>query len=93
MVVPELSAFYALAVLDNRLNARHISLYMALFEYWNKADFQSPVTVRRAGLMELAKISGLATYHKTIRELHEYGYIRYAPSFHPGVGSLVYLVG
>jgi hypothetical protein len=39
--------------------------------------------------MRLAKISGVATYHKAIRELDEYGYIDYKPSYNHNKGSLI----
>ena len=39
--------------------------------------------------MEAAKINGLATYHKCIRELHEYGYIDYHPSYNAAICSQV----
>ncbi|CAN5580530.1 transcriptional regulator [soil metagenome] len=41
--------------------------------------------------MEISKISGKATYHKVIRELHNFGYIKYEPSFNYFRGSLVYM--
>jgi hypothetical protein len=40
--------------------------------------------------MAFSKIASIATYHKCIRELDEYGYIHYQPSFHPAKGSLIY---
>jgi hypothetical protein len=88
--VHQLTEFYSSIITDNRINARHISLYMALFECWNKNRFRNPVFITRNTIMPLAKISGIATYHKCIKELHEYGYIEYIPSFHPRVQSRVY---
>ena len=41
-------------------------------------------------LMKNARISR-RTYHKCMRELHEYGYIRYEPSSNPFFRSRVYL--
>jgi hypothetical protein len=41
--------------------------------------------------MELCKISASSTYHKTIRELHEFGYIEYRPSFNHNKRSLIRL--
>jgi hypothetical protein len=41
-------------------------------------------------LMKNARISR-RTYHKCMRELHEYGYIRYEPSSNPCLRSRVYL--
>ena len=39
--------------------------------------------------MEGAKINGLATFHKCIKDLNEFGYIRYLPSRNPTVSSQV----
>ena len=39
--------------------------------------------------MKIAKIGGIATYHKCMKDLVSSGYILYQPSFHPGLGSLV----
>jgi hypothetical protein len=75
---------------DERLMATHISLFTALFVQWQRNDFISPFPVTRNELMGYARIASKATYHKCIRELHAYGYIRYQPSFHPAKGSLVY---
>jgi len=77
---------------DHRVGPTHISLYMALFQLYHLNAFQNPVIITRSLVMDVAKISGLATYHKCIRELHNYGYIQYVPSFNPRVGSKVWLV-
>ncbi len=41
--------------------------------------------------MRVSKICSNATYHKCIKELNEYGYLEYFPSFNPYKGSLVNL--
>lgn len=92
MSVPQLTEFYSSILGDNRINARHISLYMALFECWNKNNFQNPVGITRHIIMPFAKISGIATYHKCMKELHEYGYIKYIPSYNPAMCSEVFLL-
>ena len=74
---------------DRRLMATHISLFTALFVQWQRNDFISPFPVTRKELMAYSRIASVATYHKCIRELDEYGYIRYYPSYHPTKGSLV----
>ena len=86
-----LSAFFEKISLDNRLNPTHVSLYMAIFQYWNAERFQNPVSVSRQELMRISKISAKATYHKCIKDLHNFGYIKYIPSYNPFKGSLVYL--
>lgn len=75
---------------DQRLIATHISLLSALFVQWQRNGFASPFAVTRRELMAFSKIASIATYHKCIRELDEYGYIRYQPSYHPKLGSQVY---
>jgi hypothetical protein len=42
--------------------------------------------------MESVKINGLATYHKWMRDLVEYGYIQHEPSYNPSINSQVYLL-
>ena len=74
---------------DRRLMATHISLFTALFVQWQHNDFISPFQVTRKELMAHSRIASIATYHKCIRELDEYRYIRYYPSYHPVKGSLV----
>jgi hypothetical protein len=75
---------------DQRLIATHISLFSALFIQWQRNGFTSPFAVTRRELMVFSRIASIATYHKCIRELDEYGYIRYQPSYHPKLGSQVY---
>ena len=41
--------------------------------------------------MRVSKICSNATYHKCIKELNDYGYLEYIPSFNPYKGSLVSL--
>jgi hypothetical protein len=48
---------------------------MALFEVWNQNEFRNPLLVTRQKLMEGAKISGLATFHKCIKDLNEFGHV------------------
>ena len=75
---------------DERLNATHISLFTGLFIHWQRNGFASPFAVTRRALMGYSRIASIATYHKCIKELDAYGYIRYQPSYHPKLGSQVY---
>lgn len=88
----KLSAFYQVVATDHRIGVTHISLYMALFELWYLNHFQSPVNITRQQVMPIARINGRATYHKCLRELEAYGYIRYVPSCNPLVKSQVFFV-
>jgi hypothetical protein len=91
MQVRELTDFYNAIREDNRITTTHISLYMALFELWNGNDFHNPIQVTGRKIMEAAKISGLATFHKCIRDLDAFSYILYMPSRNPAISSMVNL--
>ena len=75
---------------DDRLLPTHLSLFTGLFVCWQRNGFTSPFAVTRKTLMTFSKVASIATYHKCIKELDEYGYIRYQPSYHPKLGSQVY---
>ncbi|MEO5892372.1 MAG: hypothetical protein ABIQ31_19140 [Ferruginibacter sp.] len=75
---------------DRRLMSTHISLHTALFVAWQQNAFISPFPVTRKVLMAFSRIASVATYHKCIRELNDFNYIRYQPSFSPKAESLVY---
>jgi hypothetical protein len=75
---------------DERITATHLSLLSALFVCWQINGGVKPFQVCRRKLMFLSKIASTATYHKCIKQLHSYGYIRYQSSYHPVKGSLVY---
>ena len=89
--IRHLTGFYDKIQQDDRLNPTHISLYLALFQFWNINHFQNPISISRNEMMRLSKISALGTYHKCIKELQNFGYIEYIPSFNPYKGSLVNL--
>ncbi|HCN10807.1 MAG TPA: transcriptional regulator [Chryseobacterium sp.] len=89
--IRHLTGFYDRIQQDDRLNPTHISLYLALFQFWNLNHFQNPISISRNEMMRLSKISALGTYHKCIKQLQDFGYIEYLPSFNPYKGSLVNL--
>ena len=85
-----LSSFLQNAQKDVRLTSTHISVYCVLFEQWLEHDCVNPFAITRRKIMGLSKIS-IATYHKVMAELNRYGYLTYLPSYHPALGSRVYL--
>lgn len=89
--IRHLSSFFEKASLDDRLNPSHVSLYMALFQFWNLNRFENPISINRSQTMKLCKIGSYHTYHKCLNDLHSLGYINYLPSHNPLKGSLVYL--
>ena len=89
--IRHLTGFYEKIHEDSRLNPTHISLYLALFQFWNLNHFQNPISISRHEMMKLSKIAAYGTYHKCIKDLQDFGYIEYLPSFNPYKGSLVIL--
>ncbi len=76
-----LSDFFTAIAKDPRIGVSHISLYCALLQNCNEPESDLVIPIVSAEIMKAAKISGLGTYHKCIRDLHKYGYLRYQPSF------------
>jgi hypothetical protein len=75
---------------DSRLNPTHISLYLSLFREWNLNRFSEQFAVsHERTLMKRAKIASNTTYHRCMRDLHEWRYILYVPSQNPHTGSVV----
>ena len=77
---------------DERLTPYHISLYVTLFDYWNTNHFRNPLTLYREETMAAAKIGSINTYLKCLKNLSEWNYIQYQPSFNPQQGSKVHLL-
>lgn len=83
--------FFEKVAKDDRLGPLHICLYVTLFQFWNASRFKNPMSISRNEVMRLSKIGGKATYHKCMKELDSFGYLRYDPSYNPLRGSLIYL--
>ncbi|MVO08021.1 transcriptional regulator [Flavobacterium sp. TP390] len=89
--IKHLTGFFEKVVIDKALNPTHVSLYMALFQFWNCNRFKNPISINRDEVMRISKISSKATYHKCLKNLHSLGYINYEPSYNPFKGSHVIL--
>jgi hypothetical protein len=90
--IKHLTGFFDRVMKDERLNPTHISLYVSLFQFWNVQRFNNPISISRNEVMLISKIYAKATYHKCMKDLHNFGYLRYDPSFNPFRGSLVHLM-
>lgn len=66
---------------DPRISLSHIGLFSVLLHVREEFDGIEPFPIKREELMKAAKISSTATYFKIIRQLNEYGYIHYLPTF------------
>lgn len=76
---------------DHRVDPVQISVFMALYQKWLFNGCINPLSVSCLEIMPLAKISGNATYHRAIRALAMYKYIKYEPSYSNRKESKVYL--
>ena len=89
--IKHLTGFFDKVAKERSLNPTHVSMYMALFQFWNCNRFKNPISISRDEVMRISKISSKATYHKCLKNLHSLGYIKYEPSYNPFKGSQVYL--
>lgn len=90
-ILEPLSDFFSAIENDNRISITHIGIYEALLQYWKERKYINPITVFSYEVMAKSKISASTTYHKCIRDLNAYGYIRYVPSYKRNQGSKVYI--
>lgn len=74
---------------DSRLNPTHISMYLALFQFWNLNRFSDEFYIDRQETMQLSKIGSKTTYHRCLKNLSDWQYIKYLPSHNPFKGSRI----
>ena len=89
--VSEITNFMERAKKDSRLGPVHVSLYLAILYCWLMQGGEGPARVSGKELMPIAKIGGLGSLYKSLRELHDYGYIGYRPSYNAREKSSVFL--
>lgn len=77
---------------DQRINVWHFRIYMCLFHKWLLNGLVNPVAISRKQIMEQTHIGSIVTYHKCVRQLRDFGYIIYEPSYNPFIGSYVSLL-
>jgi hypothetical protein len=87
--IRHLNGFFARLAEDKRMSSYHISLYFALFQQWNEQRFAEQFIISRGEMMELSRLGSLNTYARCMKELVEWGYIRYNPSSNLHAGSRV----
>ncbi|MBU2929115.1 hypothetical protein [Winogradskyella psychrotolerans] len=87
--ITQLNAVFELFNKDHRIKQGHITLYLAFFQKWNREFFKTTITVNRELIMERAKFKSKTTYHNYLRELNDWDYLQYYPSYHPAIGSKI----
>ena len=87
--IRHLSGFFARLAEDKRMSSYHISLYFALFQQWNADRFGEQFVITRTETMEMSRLGSVNTYARCMKELSQWGYIRYIPSSNIHSGSRV----
>lgn len=91
-VLKPLSDFFSAIERDARISATHIGIYAALLQYRKEKGLINPVIAFSRQIMHIAKISSPTTYHKCVKDLSDFGYIRYEASFRKNQGSRIYFL-
>lgn len=76
---------------DPRIRVTHMAVFLAIYQQWLAEGTGGPVCFLGRDMMVASKISSSVTYHRAIRALHEYGYLKYQPSFSKLRGNKVWL--
>lgn len=84
-----LTAFLMISQKDARVGSTHVCLFIVLLYQWNQNQKVNPFQIRRTEVMRFTKIRSRDTFTRSIKLLHEAGYIRYIPSCNPDVASMV----
>ena len=87
--IRHLNGFFARLAEDKRMSSYHISLYFALFQQWNADRFGEQFVITRAETMEMSRLGSVNTYARCMKELSQWGYIRYIASSNIHSGSRV----
>ena len=77
---------------DFRISSTHIAIFAALLQFKNSNGFTNPIEAYRHEITPIAKVLSAYTYHKCIRELNDYGYLRYEPSSKKTMKSRIYFL-
>lgn len=87
----ELMKYLSAYMKDPELNIWHLMILTSILSLGYNQKQWERIKVNRGKIMMLSHIRTLPTYHKYFKELQDFGYINYKPSFHPGSRSEVSL--
>lgn len=83
--------FFASVEKDQRISITHLGVFASLLNYSLSCGFVNPITVFSYQILPIAKIS-VTTYYKCIKELNDYGYLKYVPSYKHNKPSRIYFL-
>jgi hypothetical protein len=84
--------YLKILIADVRINVWHLALFLAIIQLAEAQNEEKVIRVSRSKLMEKSHINTFPTFHKYFKELQEFGYIKYTPSYHPGFRSIIELL-
>ena len=87
--IRHLNGFFVRLSQDQRMTPYHVSLYLALFQLWNLNRFKNPFTISRDETMKLSLIGSANNYARCMKQLQQWGYIRYISAANLYLGSQV----
>lgn len=91
-MLKEIREAYLNLIQDGRISVWHISMYTAFLYICLNNNCINPISVTRRTLMKSTHIRSIVTYHKCLKELQEWGYIHYVPSYNCYFKSRVLLL-
>ena len=65
---------------DPKMSTTHVVIYLALLHQWHLQGSPSSIEVASFEVMRLTKIRKRDTYLKGVKDLAEFGYIKYQPA-------------
>jgi hypothetical protein len=77
---------------DERITVWHMAVMFGIIQLATSEDVHQPIYISRKKVMYFSHIKNIVTYHKCIKELQQFGYIQYEPSYHPAFGSKIHLI-
>lgn len=78
--IKHLSHWFEIMRISEEVKPTHIAIYIALFRMWNQSRFAPVFIVNRMELMNVSKIGNKSVYSDCMKDLHRWGWIKYAPS-------------
>lgn len=83
--------YLKIMIKDARINVWHLALFLAIIQLAEDQNEEKLIRVSRSQLMLLSHINTAPTFHKYFKELQDFGYFKYTPSYHPGFRSTLQL--
>lgn len=83
--------YLSIYMADSKLNVWHLAILVAILNLGYRQGQWQRIKVSRSKIMALSHINTLPTYHKYFKQLQDFGYVKYNPSYHPGYRSEVEL--